>query len=378
MSIQYCKRCLNVSTRPNIKFTEDGVCPPCKFHESNHKADPEIVEEKLNEIKSFAKQHNKSGYDCIIGVSGGKDSTRQALYVREKFGLKPLLVSMNYPPQQISINGVNNLSNLIKMGFDCINISCSPLIWKKAMRHAFIHFGNWAKATEYALFASVPRVAVAYQIPLIWWGENAAAVLGEMGVLGKDLSDGNRLKYSNTLQGGNFNWLLDIGIEKKQILQYVYPSDEEMDKASIRIVFLDYFMNEFSLTTNGNFSLLRGLHTKLPNPLINPDLTGTSMVDEDFININMMLRYLKFGFGRTSDLMNEEIRYGRITRGEAAVIVSKYDGNFDEEILRRFCNYIEISISEFWAITDRYVNKELFERVDEGVYKPKFKVGVGL
>ena len=304
MGIQYCKRCLNVSTRPNIKFTDDGICPPCNYFESSNRAEPEIVEEKLKEIKAFAKEKNQSGYDCIIGVSGGKDSTRQALYVKEKFGLKPLLVSMNYPPEQISSNGVNNLSNLINMGFDCINISCSPQIWKKAMRHAFIHYGNWAKATEYALFASVPRVAVAYQIPLIWWGENAAAVLGEMGVLGKDLSDGNRLKYSNTLQGGNFNWLLEIGVQKKQILQYIYPSDEEMDKASIRIVFLDYFMKEFSLTTNGNFSLLRGLHTKNPNPLINPDLTGTSMVDEDFININMMLRYLKFGFGRTTDLMN--------------------------------------------------------------------------
>jgi hypothetical protein len=102
------------------------------------------------------------------------------------------------------------------------------------------------------------------------------------------------------------------------------------------------------------------------------------MVDEDFININMMLRYLKFGFGRTSDLMNEEIRYGRISREEAIEIVSKYDGNFDIEILKRFCNYIEIRISEFWEIADTYVNKELFERIAEGVYKPKFNVGVGL
>ncbi len=378
MSIQYCKRCLNVSTRPNIKFTEDGICPPCNYFDSSYRAEPEIIEEKLREIKDFAKQNNKSGYDCIIGVSGGKDSTRQALYVKEKFGLKPLLVSMNYPPEQISSNGVNNLSNLINMGFDCINISCSPKIWKKAMRYAFIHFGNWAKATEYALFASVPKIAVAYQIPLIWWGENAAAVLGEMGVLGKDLSDGNRLKYSNTLQGGDFNWLLDIGIQKKQILQYIYPSDEEMDKASIRIVFLDYFMKEFSLLTNGNFSLLRGLHSKKPNPIINPDLTGTSMVDEDFINVNMMLRYLKFGFGRTTDLMNEEIRYGRITRDEAIELVTKYDGNFDPEILNRFCDYIEINLSEFWEIADKYVNKELFLLISKGVYKPKFKVGVGL
>lgn len=376
MSIKYCKRCLNVSTRPNIKFTAEGICAPCMFYESDYKAEAEVIEDKLNEIKAFAKQHNQSGYDCIVGVSGGKDSTRQALYVKEKFGLNPLLVSMNYPPEQISVNGVNNLSNLINLGFDCINISCSPQLWQKAMKHAFIHFGNWAKATEYALFASVPRVAVAYQIPLIWWGENAAAVLGEMGVLGKDLSDGNRLKYSNTLQGGNLNWLFDIGIEKKQILQYIYPSDDEMDKANIRIVFLDYFMKEFSLRANGNFSALRGLHIKKSNPLINPDITGTSMVDEDFINVNMMLRYLKFGFGRTSDYANEEIRYGRLSREDAIALVSKYDGNFDQEILERFCKYIQISVSDFWLMADKYVNRDLFERKSEGVYIPKFKVGV--
>jgi N-acetyl sugar amidotransferase len=378
MSIKYCKLCLNVSTRPNIQFTEDGICRPCQFYATDYKAEPQVIEDKLSEIKTFARQHNQSGYDCIIGVSGGKDSTRQALYVKEKFSLNPLLVSMNYPPDQISVNGINNLSNLIELGFDCINISCSPQLWQKAMRHAFIHFGNWAKATEYALFASVPRLAVAYQIPLIWWGENAAAVLGEMGVLGNDLSDGNRLKYSNTLQGGNLNWLLDIGIERKQILQYIYPTDEEMDKAKIRIIFLDYFMKEFSLQANGIFSSVRGLHINKANPLLNPDVTGTSMIDEDFININMMLRYLKFGFGRTSDFVNEEIRYGRMTREQGIRLVTLYDGNFDIEILNRFCHYIGLSIPEFWKIADKYVNKALFERVNLGVYRPKFKVGTGI
>lgn len=378
MPIHYCKKCLNVSTRPNIKFSDDGICPPCKFYSNTYKTDPDIIEEKLNEIKKFAKQNNQSGYDCIIGVSGGKDSTRQAIYVREKLGLKPLLVSMTYPPEQISINGVNNLSNLIKIGFDCITISCSPQLWRKAMKYAFVHFGSWTKATEFALFASVPRMAVAYQIPLIWWGENAAAVLGEMGVLGKDLSDGNRLKYSNTLQNGDFNWLLNIGVDKKQILQYIYPSDAEMDRAKIRIVFLDYFMQEFSMQVNGVFSSLNGLHIKAPNPLVNPDLTGTSMVDEDFINVNMLIRYLKFGFGRTTDYVNEEIRYGRMSRDNAIRLVEKYDGNYDVDILSRFCGFLQISIEQFWEVVDKYVNRELFQRENMGVYKRKFKVGSGL
>lgn len=378
MSVTYCKRCLNVSTRPNILFSKEGLCPPCKNFVHPDDIDWDERMTKLQEIIALAKNNNHSGYDCIVGVSGGKDSTRQALYVKEHFGLKPLLVSMNYPPEQISQNGADNLSNLIEHGFDCINIGCSPKIWKRAMRYAFLNFGNWAKATELALFASVPRLAVAYQIPLIWWGENAAAVLGDLAVLGKDLSDGNRLKYGNTLQGGDLRWLLSLGLEKKQILQYIYPSDQEMDKSGIRIVFMDFFMKEFSHFASSNYASLRGLSIRESNPLKNPEYFGTSMLDEDFININMFIRYLKFGFGRTSDLVNEEIRYGRMTREDGIKLVSKYDGNYDPEILVKFCNYIEISEDEFWQTVEKYINFQLFEKVSTGKYLPKFKVGIGL
>ena len=234
MILKYCKNCLNVSTRPNSVFTEDGLCYPCSNYKSDFDVNWEEREEKLQELITFARKNNHSGYDCIVGVSGGKDSSRQALFIKDQLGLKPLLVSMNYPPQQISQRGVDNLSNLISLGFDCINISCSPVTWKKAMRHAFLNYGNWAKSTEFALFASVPRVAVAYQIPLIWWGESAASMLGEMGVLGGHASDGNRLKYSNTLGGGDISWLTSAGFSQKEILQYIYPTDEEMEKANIK------------------------------------------------------------------------------------------------------------------------------------------------
>ncbi|MCZ2207717.1 N-acetyl sugar amidotransferase [Cylindrospermopsis raciborskii] len=376
--MRYCKSCLNINTRPNIVFSESGLCPPCQYQLKPEEIDWSYRTQKLSEIIAFAKQNNQSGYDCIVGVSGGKDSTRQALHIKEHFGLKPLLVSMNYPPEQISQRGVDNLSNLITRGFDCINISCGPLTWKKAMRHAFLNYGNWAKATEFALFASVPRVAVAYQIPLIWWGESAALLLGDMGVLGSDPFDGNRLKYSNTLEGGNIAWLTSEGFKTKEILQYIYPGDEEMERANLRIVFMDYFMKDFSQLANGNFSALRGLSVRQPNPNLDPDLFGTSMLDEDFININMYIRYLKFGFGRTNDIVNLEIRASRMTREQAIHLVTQFDGNYDPSILEKFCAYLEISIPTFWETVDRYVNPNLFEKVDVGVYRPKFKVGVGL
>lgn len=376
--MQYCRKCLNTNTRPNIVFSECGLCPPCQYQEHPEDIDWDYRNKKLTEIIDFARQNNHSGYDCIVGVSGGKDSTRQALHIKERFGLTPLLVSMNYPPDQISQRGVDNLSNLINLGFDCINIGCGPLTWKKAMKYAFLKHGNWAKATEFALFASVPRIAVAYQIPLIWWGESPSLLLGDMGVLGSDPFDGNRLKYSNTLGGGDITWLLSEGFATTDILQYIYPSDKEMERANLRIVFMDYFMKDFSQLTNGNLAALRGLSVRKPNPDLDPDLFGTSMLDEDFININMFIRYLKFGFGRASDIANIEIRSGRMSRDEAIKLVAKYDGNYDPSVLENFCNYIDIPISMFWETVKRYVNPNLFDEIKPGVYRPKFEVGVGL
>lgn len=376
--MRYCTYCLNTDTRPNAAFHKSGLCFPCAKHFAKVDVESEKKQKEFGEIYKFAKTHNQSGYDCIVGVSGGKDSTRQALHIKEVFGLKPLLVSMNYPPEQISQRGVDNLSNLISKGFDCVNIGCSPMLWRKAMRHAFIRHGNWAKSTEFALFASVPRLAVAYQIPLIFWGESAAALLGEMGVLGSTPYDGNRLKYSNTLGGGGMKWLTDAGFSKKELLQYTYPSDEEMSRARIKIVFMDYFMGEFSSFMNGNFSALRGLSIRKPDPVRDPDFYGTGMLDEEFININMFIRYLKFGFGRTSDNVNIDIRYGRTSRADGIELIKRFDGNYNPEILKKFCAYIGISIKKFWEIAHKFANKKLFENKKPGVYRPKFQVGVGL
>jgi hypothetical protein len=246
------------------------------------------------------------------------------------------------------------------------------------MRHAFLNFGNWAKATEYALFASVPRTAIAYQIPLIWWGESAASLLGDMGVLGTDPSDGNRLKYSNTIGGGSVDWLTAAGFERDRILQYCYPTDEEMQRANLRIVFMDYFMREFTSFTNGNFASLRGLNIRQSDPLKEPDIFGTGMLDEDFFNINNYIRYLKFGFGKTSDVITPEIRAGRITREQGIELVKRYDGGYDPLVLERFIKYIDISVEEFWSTVDKYVNVNLFEKISSRVYRPRFEVGVGI
>ena len=94
--MHYCTICLNLTTRPNTKFSDDGKCYACKNFVGPEEIDWAGRKEHLDGIRAFAKKHNQSGHDCIVGVSGGKDSLRQAMYLRDELGFNPLLVSMNF------------------------------------------------------------------------------------------------------------------------------------------------------------------------------------------------------------------------------------------------------------------------------------------
>ncbi|OGI11759.1 MAG: LPS biosynthesis protein [Candidatus Margulisbacteria bacterium GWF2_35_9] len=376
--MNYCKKCLQPDTRPGIKFDQHGICPACIYYESLKEVDWEERKNELDLIVAFGKANNHSGYDCIIGVSGGKDSLRQAIYVKEVLRMNPLLVNLSYPPEQITPRGVENVSNMIRHGFDCISVNPAPQIWRKLMRKGFFEYTNWAKSTEFALFSSVPRLAIAYQIPLIWWGENAALQLGDLYVMGKSGSDGNNLRKMNTLGGADISWLLSKEIKKKQILQYCYPSEKEMVDANLRITFLGYFWKNWSLVDNGTYSALRGLEIRNEAPQDIGDSEGVTSLDEDWVGLNQMIKYYKYGFGRITDYANEDIRLARIAREEAIEIVRDYDGCCSPRYILSFCNYIGITIVEFWKQVDKSVNKDLFEKNKDGKWMPKFKVGIGL
>lgn len=376
--MKYCLKCLQPDTRPGIRFDAQGICPACNYHASLTDVDWDERRRELNEIVAFGRAHSHSGYDCIIGVSGGKDSTRQALFVKDVLKMNPLLVNLGYPPEQVTKRGVDNVANMISHGFDCISINPAPGIWRTLMRKGFFEYTNWCKSTEFALYSSVPRFAIAYQIPLIWWGENTALQLGDLNVMGKTGADGNNLRRMNTLGGGDITWLLGNAITRDRVLQYIYPSEEEMNDANLRIIFLGYFWKDWSLVDNGNYSALRGLDVRREPPWAIGDPVGVTALDEDWVTFNQMIKYLKFGFGRVTDYINEDIRNGRMTRQQGIELAERYDGTCAPRYIESFCAYIGISVDQFWQQVDKSVNPVLFEREGQGRYRPRFKVGVGL
>ena len=377
--MKYCTKCLQTDTRPNIVFNKAGICPACDYFSKLKEVDwQERYEVLIDLIKKYRDTSEGEKHDCIIGVSGGKDSTRQAIWIRDKLKLNPLLVCVSYPPEQISERGVDNLSNLIELGFDVRTIAPAPETWKKLMYLSFVKFTNWCKSTELALFSAVPRLAIQYKIPLIFWGENPGLQLGDLKTLGKTGYDGNNLRFMNTLGGGGIEWITDEGFKEKILIPYLYPDIEEFENANLQIVYLGWFLGDWSLINNGTYSSLNGLELRDDNPFNSGDIYGLTALDEDWVTLNQMIKYFKFGFGRASDYINEEIRIGRISRKNGIEIIDKYDGICGEKYIKSFCEYINISDKFFWEEVHKNMNKELFELCSDGEIKKKFKVGIGL
>ncbi|OZI28150.1 LPS biosynthesis protein [Bordetella genomosp. 1] len=376
--MKYCSRCLQPDTRPNTHFTPEGICPACDYFSRLKNVDWQERYEILQDLLATFPRRPGQQFDCIIGVSGGKDSTRQALWVRDKLGLKPLLACLSYPPQQVTERGVDNISNLIELGFDVVLSAPAPTTWQRLMRESFLRFTNWAKSTELALFSSVPQLAIRYDIPLILWGENPGLQLGDLKTLGRTGYDGNNLRYMNTLSGGAADWMLEAGVQPRDLLPYRYPSPEEFDAHGLQIVYLGWFLGDWSLVNNGMYSAASGLQIREDTVENTGDLLGVTSLDEDWVTLNQMIKYYKFGFGRVTDYVNEEIRLGRVTRDEGIALVEKYDDACAPEYIASFCEYIGMSVDDFWRQVRASVNRTLFDVDDAGRITRRFRVGEGL
>jgi len=374
--MRYCTNCLQPDTKPNDYFSDDGECSACL---GIYEVELIDWQERYELLKSlvvrFPRRHGQR-FDCLIGVSGGKDSLRQALWVRDRLGLKPLLVCLSYPPQQVTQVGVDNISNLIELGFDVIWSAPAPEIWQQLMRVAFLKFTNFCRSTELALYSLAPQIAIKYGIPLIFTGENQS--LRDRSTMINTGWDYNAARNQNTLSGGDFQWIKDAGFQLHNYLPYVYPDEAAFEAANLQIIDLGWFIKDWNNRDNGSYSAGYGLSIREDSIENTGDPLGISALDEDWVAVNQMIKYYKFGFGKATDYANEDIRLGRLSRNSAIPFVEKYDGVCSKEYINSFCCYLSLTNSEFWQQVYSCVNTQLFDISTNGSIKPKFKVGVGL
>jgi len=362
--IIYCTNCLFPKTKPELTFDENGVCDACNNAKKKNEIDWEKRKKELQNILEKYRSKDGSNYDCIIPISGGKDSHYQTYVIKEEFGLNPLVVSFH--PRDFTELGRKNIENLKNLGVDCIEFSANPKIYKKLAKFGLVELGDVAWPEHIGIFTVPAKVAVAYKIPLLIWGENPQLEYG-----GPDTVSSQPYldREWNEKHGGYFldkirpEDMVKFGIELKDLKPYLYPSDKEIHSVGVTGIFLGYYLK---WDAKKQLEIIKKLGFNTADSPNEGTYTNYENLDTKYVAMHDYFKFLKFGFGRATDHSSIDIRNKRITREEGLKLVKKYEGKIPTKHLQEFLDDFELTKDEFLKICEKFTNKDLFKKDSSG------------
>jgi N-acetyl sugar amidotransferase len=362
--IRYCQRCVYPEVAVNVVFDDEGICSGCRVAEEFNKLTPEFWtgrRAKFEEILETHRSKDQQNYDCIIPVSGGKDSYWQAHLIKKVYGLNPLLVTYhgnNYLPE-----GQANLDRMrAALGVDHLVFGPGVETLRKLNRLCFERMGdmNWH---AHAGIKIVPIIAaVRYQIPLVIWGEATWSLAGMFSP--DDFVEYNkRTVMEHDLRGYSWKQMLggSEGLEARDLLWLRFPSDEELERVKVRGIYIGNF---FKWDPNQHARQMHEEHgfEFARQPFERTYRTMSNLDDMHENGIHDYMKFIKFGYGRCSDHASKDIRDGYISRAEGIERVRRYDAVKPRRDLQRWLEYVGRTEAEFDAIADRFRDPRVWRK----------------
>jgi len=369
MNIRYCTKCLFPETKPDLFFNEEGVCSACVAAEQKN----ESIDWKQREtdffsiINNYKKQPNETGYDCLIPVSGGKDSTYQAYFMKEVCGMNPLCVC--FETTNLSELGQRNIDNISKMGIDVIYFKKNYNAYKSMVVEGFKRVGDEMWPNHLGIFTIPINIAVKFNIPLVIWGENPQQEYGGPieSIKNKHLNR-SWLEEFGGLLGNRIQDMIGVdGLTEKDLTPYFYPSDEDIDRVGVVGIFLGHY---FFWDARKQLEIVKqhGFSVKEDGP-VEGTYTNYENLDEKMHGLHDYLKFVKYGFGRATDHACIDIRNNRLTREKGLELVKEYDGKYPHYSVDEFIKYSGMSKEEIDEILDSFTNPILFEQDENGNFK---------
>jgi N-acetyl sugar amidotransferase len=275
--------------------------------------------------------------------------------------MNPLCVTAT--TDKLSDIGRRNIENLKMQGVDYLEMTPNPVVRRKINRLALTQVGDISWPEHVAIFTIPVRIATQMKIPLIIWGENPQNEYG-----GPAADAENNVLTRRWLE--EFGGLLGLrvsdlagqeGIEPRDLILYSYPSDEDLKRVGTTGIFLGYYL-PWDGYGNALISQAHGFETY--HKPVEGSLVNYENLDNVQTGIHDYFKFLKYGFGRATDLACLHVRRGRLSRKDAVRLVRMHDGKFPwkylgypvEEVLKE----IGMSLDEFIRVCDRFTNKKLF------------------
>lgn len=363
--MRFCKKCLLPDTKPDLIFY-DNVCAACINYEKRKQIDWNKRKQELIEILAKYRSKDNSNWDCIIPISGGKDSTYQVIRIKE-LGLNPLCVVVT--TCHLTPIGRKNIDNIKSLNVDVLEFTNKRDIRKKLNAYCLKEIGDISWPEHVSIFTIPIRVSVNYNIPLIIWGECSQNEYG-----GPAASSDNNILNRRWLE--EFGGLIGLRVEdileltdiaRKDAISYVYPNDVDIQRVGVTGIFLGYYM-PWSGLTNSIISQCHGFSTS--ELIVEGSPSNYENLDNYQTGIHDYFKYLKFGFDRNIDIVSTLIRRGILTRDDSIMCIKHLEGKFPWKRLGKpideILNNIGVTVEEFSELCDEHTNKDIFKTDENG------------
>lgn len=389
-NVRFCCRCVISNQRPNstveykhsietkketIHFDDDGVCDACRFAERKKK----VIDWKSRnrQLEELCDKHrrNDGRYDCVVPGSGGKDSFYASHILKTKYGMHPLTVT--WAPHIYTDWGWKNFQAWIHAGHDNYLMTPNGRIHRLLTRlatelllHPFQPFFLGQKSIA-------PKLAIKFDIPLIFYGENEAEYGNPIGTADTSIQD--KKYFSNVslsemrVSGASLGDLVEqFGVDLNDMQPYLAADPQALADKKVESHYLGYYLKwhpqscYYYSVEHGGFQA-------------SPERTpGTyskyNSIDDRIDDLHYYTTGIKFGIGRATYDAAQEIRSGDITRDEGVALVRRFDHEFPERFIEELFQYLSISPREFPVASKMFeqpiMNREYFRLLTDRFRSP--------
>ncbi len=370
--IEYCKKCLFPNTKPDLYFDDNGICDSCNSANIKHglldnlnkNINWDTRKDELFKFIDTKLKKNISDYDCVVPVSGGKDSTWQVYVAKNILNLKVLAITFDQFDQ--TETGVHNLKILREIGVDHFHVTINPLIIKKLVKKGLEIIGDPYWVNHVGMFTVPINIASKFSIPIILYGENPQFEYGgPPESRSKMIMDKRWRQEFSGMRGLREEDMIDDEINASDLTLLKYPDEDFLQKTNISSIFLGYFMKWDPIK---HTEFVKTLGWKSLDKPPSGSWSSNENCDMKFIDIRERIKYLKYGYGRATDQLNIAIRLNQMSRAQALSIVKRIDGQVDKKNISDFAQFLEIKKEELISIINSFVNYNIFKKTTDNEF----------
>lgn len=346
-----CKNCLMAETKPGLILNDDGVCQACLHYDNRKNVD---WTDRYKQLQELCNQYRGKGqYDCIIPVSGGKDSYTQVKVIRNDLGMNPLLVNVTDPFTHTKA-GIHNFDNLReRFNCDCIQLQLSPDLVRRMCRIAFEELGSPTWPIDRAIYTFPIRTAIEKKIPLVIYGENVSYEYGGY----QNEETPSAFEQINNDVAKKVDWSLwtDRGIKWKELGQLIYPIKDWESLYTVNPIYLSYYL-PWDGYYNRGIAKVYGFKDLLDTKewYRKGYIEGYDQIDSIGYLFNAWMKYPKYGFQRTTDVVGYWVRANEVNKDHGGELIDLHDYKLDRKIWEDFISFCGYTEDEAWEIVKKH------------------------